>query len=183
MPQPVRIFSVPHRLALSLSRPATSARFTAIATNANCLSPRTTRVVRATGAMSGVEPSVWLTILTHIAFSVPIVVEAVASTYESVGPERLEDVARTLGASPYVVAETVTLPLIKRGVVAGAVLAFAHSLGETGATFLVMGRDVTVPVLVVNMVESLALPAAMFTSAYLTALSVLMFAVVRLTSR
>ncbi len=133
--------------------------------------------------VSGVEPSVWLTILTHIAFSVPIVVEAVASTYESVGPERLEDVARTLGASPYVVAETVTLPLIKRGVVAGAVLAFAHSLGETGATFLVMGRDVTVPVLVVNMVESLALPAAMFTSAYLTALSVLMFAVVRLTSR
>ena len=131
------------------------------------------------GGLGVVKPSIWLTILTHIAFSVPIIIETTLSTYESISIESLEEVSRTLGASPYVVAETVTLPLMKRGIMAGAILAFAHSLGETGATFLVMGKDVTVPVLVVNMVESLAIPAALFTATYLIALSLIMFIIIR----
>jgi len=130
-------------------------------------------------ALGLAKPSVWLTILTHITFSVPIIVETTLSTYESANLEPLEEVSRTLGASPYVMAETITIPLIKRGIIAGSILAFAHSLGETGATFLVMGRDVTVPVLVVNMVESLAIPAALFTATYLIGLSLAMFIVIR----
>lgn len=52
---------------------------------------------------------------------------------------RLEQVARTLGASPARVFWTITLPLAWRGVLGGAALAFARALGEFGATILVAG--------------------------------------------
>ena len=91
-----------------------------------------------------------------------------------------EGAARTLGATPYNTAETVSLPLLKRGILAGSLLSFTRSLGETGATFLVMGSDVTIPPLVVNMVEALAIPAALFASAYLIALSFALLLIFRI---
>ena len=128
----------------------------------------------------GISPSIWLTILTHVIFSVPIIVETTLSTYRSINLTPLEETARTLGASPYDILETITLPLIKRGIIAGAILSFAHSLGETGATFLVMGKDITIPVLVVNMVEALAIPAALFTSTYLIIISLILLLIIRI---
>ena len=59
-------------------------------------------------------------------------------------------------------------------------MSFTHSLGETGATFIVMGRDFTVATLVVNMVEALAIPAALFASTYLIVISLLLLAVFRI---
>jgi ABC-type sulfate transport system permease component len=56
-------------------------------------------------------------------------------------------------------------------------------MGETGATFIVMGRDLTVPTLVVNMVEALAIPAALFASTYLIVLSLILLAVFRYLTR
>ncbi|VDY35286.1 Molybdenum transport system permease protein modB [Morganella morganii] len=47
---------------------------------------------------------------------------------------RLEQAARTLGASPLRVFFTITLPLSLPGIIVGTVLAFARSLGEFGAT-------------------------------------------------
>jgi molybdate transport system permease protein len=47
---------------------------------------------------------------------------------------RLEQAAATLGATPWRVFRSVTLPLAWPGIVAGAVLAFAKALGEFGAT-------------------------------------------------
>ena len=58
--------------------------------------------------------------------------------FENVNP-RLEYVARTLGAGPWRVFRTITLPLAARGVIAGALLAFARALGEFGATIMVAG--------------------------------------------
>lgn len=114
-----------------------------------------------------VEPGIWLTILTHISFTTPVVFETLMATYESVDVDTLEDVARTLGATPYDSLETIALPVLKKGIVAGSVLAFLGSLGETGATMMVMGRDEMLTVLVVNMAEALAIPAALFTSTLL----------------
>lgn len=119
----------------------------------------------------GVKPGVWLTIMTHVVFMVPVLVEAITSSYKTAGERSLREVARSLGANPYDVLETITIPLIKSGIVTGAVLSFAQSLGETGATFLVMGSDTTISTLVVNMVEAQAIPAALFTSALLLAMS------------
>ena len=128
-------------------------------------------------------PGIWLIIITHIVFSVPVVTESIISAYEGSEILAFEGAARTLGATPYDAAETVALPLLKRGILAGVILSFTHSLGETGATFLVMGSDVTVPPLVVNMVEALAIPAALFASAYLIALSMVLLVLFRLVVR
>ncbi len=130
-----------------------------------------------------VSSGIWLIILTHIVFSVPVIVESVIAAYEGSDIQMYEDSARTLGATAYNAIETVSLPLIKGGILTGFILSFTHSIGETGATFIVMGRDVTVPALVVNMVEALAIPAALFTSTYLIILSLILLAIIRLTTR
>lgn len=54
-------------------------------------------------------------------------------------PVRYEDVARSLGASPFRAFLTVTLPLCKRGVMAATVLTWAKAIGEFGATITIAG--------------------------------------------
>ena len=63
----------------------------------------------------------------------PLMVRAIRLAIEAVDP-RLELAARTLGASRTRVFFTVTLPLAASGLLTGALLAFARSLGEFGAT-------------------------------------------------
>ncbi len=135
------------------------------------------------GGSKLVNPGVWLIILTHIVFSVPVVVESMIATYEGSEIHTFEGASRTLGATPYNTVETVSLPLLKRGILAGIILSFTRSLGETGATFLVMGGNVTIPPLVVNMVEALAIPAALFASTYLIALSFVLLLAFRMVTR
>ncbi len=130
-----------------------------------------------------VGSGIWLIILTHIVFSVPVIVESIIAAYEGSEIQMYEDSARTLGATAYNAIEKVSLPLIKGGVLTGFILSFTRSLGETGATFIVMGRDITVPALVVNMVEALAIPAALFTSTYLIVLSLVLLATIRILTR
>jgi ABC-type spermidine/putrescine transport system permease subunit II len=129
--------------------------------------------------LSLADPGIWLIILTHIVFSVPVVVEPMLATFEGSDIPLYEEASRTLGANPYNTVETIALPLLKRGILTGVILSFTRSLGETGATFLVMGSNTTIPPLVVNMVESLAIPAALFASTYLIALSFVLLMVFR----
>src|ERR1700761_328590 len=63
----------------------------------------------------------------------PLMVRAIRLSIEAVDP-RLESAAGTLGANPLWVFATVTLPLCLSGVIAGAILCFAKSMGEFGAT-------------------------------------------------
>ncbi|WP_058833999.1 molybdate ABC transporter permease subunit [Luteimonas abyssi] len=63
----------------------------------------------------------------------PLMVRAIRLSIEHVD-RRLEQAAATLGASPWRVFCTVTLPLAWPGLVAGTVLGFAKALGEFGAT-------------------------------------------------
>lgn len=130
-----------------------------------------------------VSSGIWLIILTHVVFSVPVVVESTIASYEGSDIQMYEDSARTLGATGYDAVEVVSLPLIKGGILTGAILSFTHSIGETGATFIVMGRDMTVPTLVVNMVEALAIPAALFASTYLIVMSLGLLVLFRMTTR
>lgn len=65
--------------------------------------------------------------------ALPLMIRAIRLSLEAVDP-RLEQAARTLGAGPWRTFATITLPLASPGVVAGAVLGFARSLGEFGAT-------------------------------------------------
>ncbi len=52
----------------------------------------------------------------------------------------LEEAARTLGATPWRVFFTITLPLAVPGVLTGLILAFSRSLGEFGATITFVGN-------------------------------------------
>ncbi len=70
--------------------------------------------------------------------ALPLVVLPTRSALESI-PEDLGDVARTLGRSEVAVFFSLTLPLARRGVLAGAMLGFARALGEFGATLMVAG--------------------------------------------
>ena len=71
---------------------------------------------------------------------------------------RLEDAARTLGASRWTAFRRVTLPLVRPSLVAGAVLAWARALGEFGATITfagnVPGRTQTLPLAVYLALET-----------------------------
>ena len=63
----------------------------------------------------------------------PLMVRAIRQSLEAIDP-RLEAAAATLGANRLWVLATLTLPLSLPGILTGAVLAFARSLGEFGAT-------------------------------------------------
>ncbi|MCX7363308.1 MAG: molybdate ABC transporter permease subunit [Alphaproteobacteria bacterium] len=63
----------------------------------------------------------------------PLMVRAIRLSIEAVDT-RLESAAATLGANPLWVFATITLPLCLPGVIAGAILGFAKSMGEFGAT-------------------------------------------------
>jgi len=63
----------------------------------------------------------------------PLMVRAIRLSIEAVD-RGLEAAASTLGANPFIVFFTITLPLAIPGILSGAVLCFAKALGEFGAT-------------------------------------------------
>lgn len=78
----------------------------------------------------------------------PLMVRAIRLAMEAVD-HRTEEAAATLGASPFWVFVTITLPLAMQGVIAGALLSFAKALGEFGATITfvsnIPGETQTIP--------------------------------------
>ena len=86
----------------------------------------------------------------------PLLVRAVRLSLDAVDA-RLEMAARTLGAGPWRVFFTVTLPLSLPGIIAGMVLAFARSLGEFGATITfvsnIPGQTQTLPLALYTMTQ------------------------------
>ncbi|MDQ0674530.1 molybdate transport system permease protein [Pseudarthrobacter siccitolerans] len=77
-------------------------------------------------------------VLAQTFVALPFLVVSLEGALRS-GGERYEAVAATLGASPGRVFRRVTLPLVLPGLASGAVLAFARSLGEFGATLTFAG--------------------------------------------
>jgi molybdate transport system permease protein len=78
-------------------------------------------------------------VLASAVVSFPLVVRSIRLAFEFAAPG-LEDAARTLGAGPARVFATITLPQAFPGLVSGAVLGFARSLGEFGATITFAGN-------------------------------------------
>lgn len=85
-----------------------------------------------------ISPGWLLIILLHFAFSYPVVVRVLVGALLDYKQE-YEHAARTLGASSLTANRTVTLPIIKPSIIAAFTLAFARSISETGATFMVAG--------------------------------------------
>jgi molybdate transport system permease protein len=110
--------------------------------------------------------------LASAVMAFPLMVRAMRIAFAGVD-HRLEDAARTLGAGPLDTFFTITLPLARHGVIAGAVLAFARSMGEFGATIMIAGNipdeTRTVPVYIYNLLNE---PGGAESSTRLIAVSV-----------
>lgn len=112
--------------------------------------------------------------LAAAVMALPLTVRAIRLSIEAVD-ERLTAAARTLGASPLRAFATITLPLSLPGIVAGAVLGFARSLGEFGATITfasnIPGETRTLPLAIYS---DLQLPGGEASVVRLAVLSVLL---------
>ncbi|MBE1273503.1 molybdate ABC transporter permease subunit [Enterovibrio baiacu] len=95
--------------------------------------------------------------LASAVVAFPLLVRAIRLSLELVD-KRLEDAARTLGASPWRVFYSITLPLIAPGILSGLVLTFARSLGEFGATITfvsnIPGETQTIPLAMFAFLET-----------------------------
>jgi molybdate transport system permease protein len=78
-------------------------------------------------------------VLATAVMSFPLLVRSARTAFEEVDP-RLVGLARTLGCRPAGAFFRVSLPLARRGILAGTVLAFSRALGEFGATIMVAGN-------------------------------------------
>jgi len=90
--------------------------------------------------MAGVQIAFSTTavVLAQTFVALPFLVVSLEGALRSAG-NRYEAVAATLGAKPTTVLRRVTLPLVLPGLASGAVLSFARSLGEFGATLTFAG--------------------------------------------
>lgn len=113
---------------------------------------------RALGAIGIQIPFTLLgAVLAAAVVGLPLFVLAARAAFEGVD-RRYEDVATSLGWPPLQTFLRVALPLARPGILAGAVLAFARSLGEFGATIVLAGNlegaTRTIPLAVYTLLES-----------------------------
>jgi molybdate transport system permease protein len=78
-------------------------------------------------------------VLGSVLYSLPFVVQPVRNAFEATGSRPLE-VAASLRASPLRSFFTVALPLARPGLLTGAVLGFAHTVGEFGVVLMIGGN-------------------------------------------
>jgi len=78
-------------------------------------------------------------VIGSVVYSMPFVVQPIRNAFEAMG-ERPMEVAATLRASPVRAFWTVALPLARPGLLTGAVLGFAHTVGEFGVVLMIGGN-------------------------------------------
>jgi len=78
-------------------------------------------------------------VIGSVLYSLPFTVQPIRSAFEAVGDRPLE-AAATLRASPWDAFWTVAVPLARPGLIAGAVLGFAHTVGEFGVILMIGGN-------------------------------------------
>lgn len=96
-------------------------------------------------------PTGWSTtgLLTHIAWTMPfgfIVFLVFLNRFD----HTIEEAASVLGASPWTIFRTVTLPVLAPGVLASTLFGFTLSFDEIQRSSLVMGRDQTLPIAIIG---------------------------------
>jgi len=77
-------------------------------------------------------------VIASVVVSFPLMYQAAAAAFQTLD-EKLEQAARTMGASEWRVFWTISFPLAWPGILAGLVLSFARALGEFGATLMIAG--------------------------------------------
>lgn len=125
-------------------------------------------------------------VLASILYSLPFAVQPMAAAFSQIDPTLL-DASATLGASRIRTFFSIVLPLSLDGVIAGAVLSFAHTIGEFGVVLMVGGNlpgiTRTVSIAIYDDVQAMNTSSANATALALLAFSFLVLSAVYATVR
>jgi thiamine transport system permease protein len=133
------------------------------------------------GGKSLVNSGTVLILLLHFAFSFPVIVRVMVGEFLNYR-ETYEIAARTLGASSLTAVRTITIPILRSGVLAAFLLALARSLSETGATIVVAGAFENGTVFIKNARDAGLSAAVVTASLVLIAASLVVFAAIKIIS-
>ena len=103
----------------------------------------------------------FIMLIVHIALTFPYIVKTLKAKLEDMST-LFEQASGTLGAAPFTTFRKILFPLTIPAIFSGAVMAFARSLGETGATLVVAGIYTTAPIAVISWVSQFKFGPAAF---------------------
>lgn len=125
-------------------------------------------------------------VIASVIYSLPFAVQPMANAFAGVD-RNLLNAAAVLGAPRWRRFQTITLPLAKAGVITGAVLSFAHTIGEFGVVLMVGGNipgvTQTISIAIYDEVQALDYATAARTSALLLIFSFVALAFVYAVNR
>ncbi len=136
--------------------------------------------------VGGALASIGLEVVSHapgivaamLFVSAPLLVSGAREAFAGVDP-RLERVARTLGDTPWLAFRRITLPLAGRGILAGAILAWARSVSEFGAIVILTYNPKVASILIYDRFTTQGLPAAVPAALVLLLVALAVFGLVR----
>jgi len=118
-------------------------------------------------------------LLASVLYSLPFTVQPVAAAFAGVD-RGLVEASWCLGVSRFATFRRVVVPLSRRGIATGAILSFAHTMGEFGVVLMVGGNIAgvtrTVSISIYDQVQALDYAAATGTSLFLLAFSFVVLA-------
>ncbi len=130
--------------------------------------------------------SFWGLLLAAFVSGLPLVVKPIQAAFENI-PKRLAEAARTLGKTEAEIFAFVLLPNIRSAIAAGLVLALGRALGEVGITLMlggnIAGRTVTASLEIYNAVINGDFERAGLLSLILGSVTVVLFSILRRTSK
>ena len=104
--------------------------------------------------LAGTGLSFWTLVIGHTAITTPYILRTTSASLMQMDASLLES-AHSLGASPLYVFRTVTLPLISRGIAAGAFIGFMYSFDNVAVSlFLSDARSEVLPIRMWHIIES-----------------------------
>jgi molybdate transport system permease protein len=119
-------------------------------------------------------------VIASVIYSLPFMVQPLRNAFEAFGEEPIE-AAATLGASRLQTLARVAIPLARPGYLAGAVLTFAHTVGEFGVVLMIggniPGETRVLSVAIFNYVER-----GLWTDAHILSIGMVIFAFVTITA-
>ncbi len=123
--------------------------------------------------------SLWGIVIAMLFVSVPFLIDSAKDGFHKVD-RRLENVARTLGASQWQTFKRVSFPLAWRSIVSGSIMMWARGISEFGAVIIVAYHPMTAPVLVYERFETYGLNYSRPVAVVLILIAIIVFVVLRL---
>jgi len=110
--------------------------------------------------------------------SVPFLITAARDGFLAVDP-RMEQVAQSLGASPWKTFWTITLPLARRNILTGAMLMWSRGISEFGAIIILVYHPMVAPILLWDRFETYGLKYAEPVAVLLLLMCMIVFVALR----